>query len=38
MKLTYHYTGKYSQYIALALFKNCLPCPVGCELETELIS
>lgn len=37
MKLTYKYNLQYSQIMGLALLKNCLPVPVGCELHIDLI-
>lgn len=37
MKLTYKYKIGYSQIIGLALEKNCLPCPLGCELAIDLV-
>lgn len=37
MKVTYNYNSTYSQLIGLAMQKNCLPCPTGCELDINLI-
>ena len=37
MKINYHYPIQYSQVIALALKKNCLPAPVACEIHTILV-
>lgn len=37
MKVTYKYNLAYSQLIGLALQKNCLPCPLGCQLDIDLV-
>ena len=37
MKIIYNYNDTYSQLIGLALQKNCLPCPTGCDLAINLI-
>lgn len=37
MRVIYNYNVDYSQIIGLALQKNCLPCPTGCEISTHLI-
>ena len=37
MKLTYHYDSEYKNIIDIAIFKNILPCPTGCEIAFEQI-
>lgn len=37
MKIKYHYDSSYSNIMTLAQYKNVLPRPTGCTLETEEI-
>lgn len=37
MEVTYHYPSKLYNLIQLALFKNVLLAPTGCEIKTEVI-
>ncbi len=37
MKITYHYDVSYKNIITVATFKDILPHPTGCEIETQQI-